>query len=89
MSQYNNGDVIVSGGVEYTFNGNSWTYIYRDFPSSVTTSHTVVGTPVPDPVTADEGFAVKPPNLIDTYDWEVLSRLAMGSIYANEVQVSY
>ena len=86
---YQVGDQITSGGVLYTFNGAAWTYIHHTFPYSVTTSVTVVGTPVADPVTVDEGYATAPPNLVDTYDWEILSRLAMGSIYANEVQVSY
>ena len=86
---YQVGDQITSGGVVYTFNGAAWTYIRHNYPYSVTTSVTVVGTPVADPQSANDGFATAIPNLVDTYDWEILSRLAMGSIYANEVQVSY
>lgn len=82
---YEVGDQITSGGVLYTFNGTAWTYVRHSYPYSVTTSVTIVGTPVADPTTTTTTI----PNLVDTYDWEILSRLAMGSIYANEVQVSY
>lgn len=82
--EYSKGDTITMGGVVYTFNGHSWTYEVKKYPHTVTTELTYVGTPVADlePVT-------RVPNLQDTYDWEILSRLAMGAIYANEVQVSY
>ena len=86
---YQVGDQITSGGVVYTFNGAAWTYIHHTFPYSVTTSVTVIVTPVADPMSVDEGFATAVQNLVDTYDWEISSRLAMGSICANEVQVSY
>ena len=87
---YSVGDIIVSGGVEYTYNGRSWTYIQHSYPYSVVTRLTYVGTPVPDlQSAADEAATLDTPNLQDTYDWEILSRLAMGAIYANEVQVSY
>lgn len=81
---YTKGDTIVSGGITYTFNGQSWTYEVKKFPTNVTSVHTYVGTPV-----ADVAPITRVPDLQDTYDWEVLSRLAMGAIYANEVQVSY
>ena len=87
---YNPGDQITMGGIVYTYNGTSWTYVVNKYPKSVTTTATFAGTPTPDlvselgsPITTDI------PNLEDTYDWEVLSRLAMGAIYANEVQVSH
>lgn len=87
---YNPGDEITSGGVVYTFNGTSWTFVVDQAPKGVTTTSTFSGTPTPDLV-SDLGSPITMdiPNLQDTYDWEILSRLAMGAIYANEVQVSY
>ena len=89
MAKFNEGDKITMKGVEYTYNGNSWTYLLHDHPYSVTSIHTFAGTPTPDIVAGEMGGPVTPPNLVDTYDWEILSRLAIGSIYANEVQVSF
>ena len=82
--EYSKGDTIIMDGVTYTYNGQSWTYIVHRAPYSVTATVTYPGTPIADlePVT-------RVPDLQDTYDWEILSRLAMGAIYANEVQVSY
>ena len=85
--EYNLGDQITMDGVVYTYNGSSWTYVVRKFPSSVTTTATYAGTPVA-PIASEE-VSTRIPDLVDTYDWEILSRLAMGAIYANEVQVSY
>ena len=88
--KYTSGDTITSKGVVYTYNGTSWTYVVDQFPNSVSTTATYAGTPTPD-LQSDLGDEIKvdKPNLQDTYDWEILSRLAMGAIYANEVQVSY
>ena len=86
---YNVGDTITQQGVVYTFNGTAWTYERVSYPYTVTTSLTYVGTPVPDLPSELEAVTMDIPNLQDTYDWEILSRLAMGAIYANEVQVSY
>ncbi len=107
---YNSGDQITSGGVVYTYNGNSWTYVVDKHPKTVTTTATYAGTPTPDLISelgttlnqdisiidgSDllsarlEPITLDIPDLQDTYDWEILSRLAMGAIYANEVQVSY
>lgn len=81
--EYLPGDSITMNGVVYTYNGSSWTYTVRKFPSSVTTTATYAGTPVADP-----SSNTRVPNLQDTYDWEILSRLATGALYANEVQVT-
>lgn len=74
------GDTITSGGVVFTYNGRAWTYQHNDFPSSVSTRITVVGTPIPDVIHA--------PQINDQveYDFKVLSGLAVGSLYANTVQ---
>ena len=74
------GDQITSGGVLYTFNGQSWTYVYDAEPGGVTTTITIDGTPIPDVIHA--------PQINDqvVYDFAVLSGLATGALYANTVQ---
>ena len=76
---YQQGDTITSGGVNYTYNGSSWTYVQDKVPGGVSSTITFAGTPVPDPATA----------LIDDqkeYDFAVLAGLATGALYANTVQ---
>ena len=74
------GDTITSGGVLYTYNGRAWTYVYDAEPGGVSTTITVVGTPIPDVIHA--------PKINDQveYDFAVLAGLATGALYANTVQ---
>ena len=78
---YKRGDKITQEGVIYTFNGRSWTYIYDAEPNGVSTTKTVRFTPVPDeqPETTLVNDQIE-------YDFNVLSGLATGSLYANTVQ---
>lgn len=77
---YQSGDQITSGGIVYTYNGRAWTYIYDPVPGGVSSSRTVVGTPIPDVIHA--------PQINDQveYDFAVLAGLATGALYANTVQ---
>ena len=77
---YQQGDTITSGGVLYTFNGSSWTYVLDPVPNGISTTISVVGTPIPDVIHA--------PKINDQveYDFAVLAGLATGALYANTVQ---
>ena len=79
---YAPGDQIVSSGVTYTYNGRSWTYKYDPEPGNgISVTKTVVFTPVPD---EDRGtLAVNDQRV---YDFNVLSGLATGALYANTVK---
>lgn len=78
---YQRGDQITQRGVVYTFNGSSWTYNLDVDPGGVSSTITVPFTPVPDedPNTLVVNDQVE-------YDFQVLSGLATGAIYANTAQ---
>ena len=79
---YQTGDQITQDGVVYTYNGSAWTYVYDAEPGGVNTTITVNFTPVPDsePTTSLVNDQLE-------YDFNVLSGLAVGALYANTVQV--
>lgn len=78
---YQKGDKITQRGVIYTFNGISWSYLKDDPAGGVSTSITVPFTPVPD----EEPEVLVVNDQIE-YDFNVLSGLATGALYANTVQ---
>lgn len=77
---YQPGDTITQAGVVYTYNGTSWTFRVDVVPGGVSSTKTYAGTPVPDPET-------RPVDQTVEYDFAILSGLATGALYANEVQV--
>ena len=77
---YQAGETIISGGVVYTYNGSSWTYVRDATPGGVSSTITISYTPIPDQ-TATAGVDDQ-----KEYDFAVLSGLAVGALYANTVQ---
>ncbi|AGA17896.1 hypothetical protein P60_gp42 [Synechococcus phage P60] len=79
---YQPGDQITQRGVVYTYNGSAWSYIYDADPGGVSTSITVSFTPTPD---EDPSTLLVNDQVV--YDFQVLSGLATGALYANTAQV--
>lgn len=78
---YQPGDTITQRGVDYTYNGRAWTYNYDPEPGGVSATITVRFTPVPD-----EDPSTQAVNDQIEYDFNVLSGLATGALYANTVK---
>ena len=76
---YQQGDTITSGGVVYTFDGISWSYVQDNPAGGVSTTITVSKPPTPDAITRIVNDKV-------VYDFNVLAGLAVGALYANTVQ---
>ena len=82
MSQHSHevGDTRTFEGIEYTWNGEHWTYKVHRWPHNIVEIFTYAGE-IPE-------VDVTPANITNTYDWLVLPGLSTGYMYANEVQVS-
>lgn len=82
MSNHNHviGDTRTYDGIEYTWNGEHWTYKVYKWPNTVYEIYTYAGE-IPE-------VEVKPADITATYDWLILAGLSTGYMYANEIQVA-